>query len=116
MTIFASAPPMAMLGLAGGFYGALVAMVLVNLIDWIVMSVFIGERQKRAPEEMQARVGISGRMLMTASMTVGTAIASGLSAYMSLRELFVAMAIATVLVGVLAVPLVRRATRRHAVA
>jgi Tfp pilus assembly protein FimT len=35
---------------------------------------------------------------------------------MSLRELFVAMAIATVLVGVLAVPLVRRATRRHAVA
>jgi putative Mn2+ efflux pump MntP len=107
---------MAMLGLAGGFYGALIANVLVNLIDWIVMSVFIGERQKRAPDEMQARVGISGRMLMTASMTVGTAIASGLSAYITLRALFVAMAIATVLVGVVAVPLVRRATRRHALA
>lgn len=116
MTIFASAPPMAMLGLAGGFYGALIANVLVNLIDWLVMSVFIGERQKRAPDEMQARVGISGRMLMTASMTVGTAIASSLSAYMSLRELFVAMSAATVLVGVVAVPLVRRATRRHALA
>jgi MFS family permease len=79
LTIFASAPPMALLGLAGGFYGALLANVLVNLIDWIVMSVFIGERQRRAPDEMQARVGISGRMLMTASMTVGTAIASALT-------------------------------------
>jgi MFS family permease len=116
ITIFASAPPMALLGLAGGFYGALLANVLVNLIDWIVMSVFIGERQRRAPEEMQARVGISGRMLMTASMTVGTAIASALTASFTLRELFVAMAIATVLVGVLAVPLVRRASRRLAVA
>jgi len=116
ITIFASAPPMALLGLAGGFYGALLANVLVNLIDWIVMSVFIGERQRRAPEEMQARVGISGRMLMTASMTVGTAIASALTASFTLRELFVAMAVATVLVGVLAVPLVRRASRRLAVA
>ena len=69
MTIFWSAPPIAALGLAVGFWGALVAHVLVNLIDWIVMSVFIGERQRRAPDDMQARVGISGRMLMTASMT-----------------------------------------------
>lgn len=114
--IFASAPPMAALGLAGGFYGALVAMVLVNLIDWIVMSVFIGERQRRAPEDMQARVGISGRMVMTASMTVGTTLASGLVSFMTLQELFVAMAVATFLVGVLAVPLVRRASHRLAVA
>ena len=89
MTIFWSAPPIAALGLAVGFWGALAGMVLVNLIDWIVMSVFIGERQRRAPDDMQARVGISGRMLMTASMTVGTAIASALTAFFTLRELFV---------------------------
>jgi MFS family permease len=116
MTIFWSAPPIAALGLAVGFWGALAAMVLVNLIDWIVMSVFIGERQRRAPDDMQARVGISGRMLMTGSMTIGTTVASGLTTIISLRELFVGMSIATVLVGVLAVPLVRRAAREPAVA
>jgi predicted MFS family arabinose efflux permease len=116
MTIFWSAPPIAALGLAVGFWGALAAMILVNLIDWIVMSVFIGERQRRAPDDMQARVGISGRMLMTASMTIGTTLASGLSTFFTLRELFVAMSIATVLVGVIAVPLVRRAARQLALA
>jgi MFS family permease len=116
MTIFWSAPPIAALGLAVGFWGALVAMILVNLIDWIVMSVFIGERQRRAPDDMQARVGISGRMLMTASMTIGTTLMSGLSTFFTLRELFVAMSIATVLVGVIAVPLVRRAARQLAIA
>ncbi len=116
MTIFCSAPPIALLALATGFWGALVAMITVNLVDWIVMSVFIGERQRRAPEELQARVGISGRMLMTASMTVGTALASALTTVMSLRSLFLAMALATFLVGVIAVPLVRRAARRFAVA
>jgi hypothetical protein len=65
---------------------------------------------------MQARVGISGRMLMTASMTIGTTVASGLTTFFTLRELFVAMSIATVLVGILAVPLVRRASRQLAVA
>ncbi len=116
MTIFWSAPPIAALGLAVGFWGAMAAMVLVNLIDWIVMSVFIGERQRRAPDDMQARVGISGRMIMTASMTVGTTVASGLTTFFTLRELFVAMSIATVLVGVIAVPFVRRAARELAVA
>jgi MFS family permease len=116
MTIFWSAPPIAALGLAVGFWGALAAMILVNLIDWIVMSVFIGERQRRAPDDMQARVGISGRMLMTGSMTIGTTVASGLTTFFTLRELFVAMSIATVLVGILAVPLVRRAARQPAVA
>jgi MFS family permease len=116
MTIFWSAPPIALLGIATGFWSALGAMVLVNLVDWIVMSVFIGERQRRAPDELQARVGISGRMLMTASMTVGTAVASSLVTVISLRELFVGMSVATMLVGVLAVPLVRRAARRFAVA
>ena len=117
MTIFWSAPPIAALGLAVGFWGALVGMVLVNLIDWIVMSVFIGERQRRAPDDMQARVGISGRMLMTASMTVGTVdrerpddlpLAAGACSS--------AMSVTTVLVGVIAVPLVRRAARQLAVA
>lgn len=116
MTIFWSAPPIAALGLAVGFWGALAAMVLVNLIDWIVMSVFIGERQRRAPDDMQARVGISGRMIMTASMTIGTTVASGLTTFFTLRELFVAMSIATLLVGAIAVPLVRRAARQLAVA
>jgi hypothetical protein len=116
MTIFWSAPPIAALGLAVGFWGALAAMILVNLIDWIVMSVFIGERQRRAPDDMQARVGISGRMLMTGSMTIGTTVASGLTTFFTLRELFVAMSIATVLVGIVAVPLVRRAARQPAVA
>ncbi len=88
----------------------------MNLIDWIVMSVFIGERQRRAPDDMQARVGISGRMIMTASMTIGTTIASGLTTILTLRELFVAMSVATLLVGLIAVPLVRRAARQLAVA
>jgi hypothetical protein len=79
-------------------------------VNWVVIAVFIGERQRRAPERLQARVGISGRMLMTGSNAIGAAIASGASELLSLRPLFLAMAGGTVLVAAAAAAVVPRAT------
>ena len=80
------------------------------------MNVFIGERQRRAPAHLQARVGISGRMLMTFSMTLGALAASAAAHVVSLRAIYVAMGVATLLVGVAATPLLRRAAARVPVA
>jgi MFS family permease len=115
-TVLWSAPVTAALGLVTSFWLAVPAVFLFNLVGWIVMSCFIGERQRRAPAELQGRVGISGRMLMTGSMAVGAALASALTGVMGLRELYVLMGVATFGVWLLAVPLITRARARLALA
>ncbi len=115
-TVLWSAPTTAALGLITGFWAALVAVLVFNLVGWIVMSCFIGERQRRAPAELQGRVGISGRMLMTGSMAVGAALASALTGVMDLRALYVLMGVATFAVWLLAIPLISRARARLALA
>ena len=55
-------------GLAFGFWALLPAICALYLAEWITMAAFIGERQRRAPPHLQARVGISGR---TINMAVG---------------------------------------------
>jgi MFS family permease len=114
--VFASAPATAALGLAYGFAAALAANASASLVNWLVMNVFIGERQRRAPAHLQARVGISGRMVMTFSMTVGALAASAAAHEVSLRVVYVAMGVSTLLVGLAATPAVRRAAAHVPVA
>ena len=63
------------------------------------MAAFIGERQRRAPQHLQARVGISGRTINMASATVGAALASAATEFTGLREIYVVMAVLTLVVG-----------------
>jgi MFS family permease len=109
--IFISAIPTIAVGLAAGFAAAALAVMALYLVNFIEMSVFIGERQRRAPAELQSRVGISGRMLMTTSMAIGGFLASGLTGLLTLRELYVAMGLASIGVGLLSVRRIARAVR-----
>jgi hypothetical protein len=76
------------------------------------MAAFIGERQRRAPEHLQARVGISGRTINMASATVGSAFASAATTVASVRQIYVAMALGTLILAAAAWRPVRRAESR----
>jgi MFS family permease len=100
------------IGLALGFWALLPAICALYLAEWVTMSAFIGERQRRAPRHLQARVGISGRTINMASATVGAALASAATEFFGLREIYVVMAVLTLVVGLAAWRPIRRAERR----
>ncbi len=100
------------IGLAFGFWALLPAICALYLAEWVTMSAFIGERQRRAPRHLQARVGISGRTINMASATVGAALASAATEFFELREIYVVMAVLTLVVGLVAWRPIRRAERR----
>ena len=100
--LFASAVPTLAVGYARGPVACGAAVAAGNLVMFIEMSTFIGARQTRAPADLQARVGISGRMLMTSSMVLGSLLASWLTSLVSLPTLYALMAVATVAVGLVA--------------
>ena len=100
------------IGLALGFWALLPAICALYLAEWVTMSAFIGERQRRAPRHLQARVGISGRTINMASATVGAALASAATEFFGLREIYVVMAVLTLVVGLVAWRPIRRAERR----
>jgi MFS family permease len=97
-----------MLGMAPGFWAALPAFVLLSFSFWVAVTTMIGERQRLAPEHLQARVGITGRMIAVSSMTVASLAASGLASFAPLRDLYVAFGIAALCVAAWAVPLLLR--------
>jgi MFS family permease len=100
------------IGLAWGFWALLPAICALYLAEWVTMSAFIGERQRRAPRHLQARVGISGRTINMASATVGAALASAATEFFGLRDIYVVMAVLTLVVGLVAWRPIRRAERR----
>ena len=116
LSLFLLVPPPVALGVAVGVGGAAIAYGAEALFTWIEMAVFIGERQRRAPDDLQARVGISGRMLMTLSLAVGASTASALTTVFTLRELYVGMGLATLVTACLAAVVIPRATRALAAA
>jgi len=99
-------------GLAPGFGVALVAYCARSMLDWVLVATFIGERQRAAPEHLQARVGITGRMAVLGSIAVGSAVVSALSEVVELRVLYVGMAVAILLVSLVLGPGLVRAARR----
>jgi predicted MFS family arabinose efflux permease len=102
-SLFVSTVPTVAIGYARGPLACAAAIVVLNLVLFIEMSTFIGARQKRAPADLQARVGISGRMVMTSSLALGSLLASGLTGLMSLPTLFAVMGVSSAIVGLVAV-------------
>jgi len=78
-------------------------------LSWLLSTLFISERQRRAPADLQARVGIAGRMLLLGAVAAGSALASGLAGKAGIRVTYLAMAgSAAVITAAVAVPLIRR--------
>jgi predicted MFS family arabinose efflux permease len=98
----------AALGVAGGLAAALVAVFAFELMEGLVSVLVIGERQRRAPERLQARVGIAGRMILLGSTAAGSAIASALTSSLGIGHLYLAMAAATAVLAALTAPLLLR--------
>lgn len=112
--LFLEVAATAAFGLAHGLLLVTVTYCALTLVQWSIVSAVIGERQRRAPQRLQARVGISGRMIALASLAAGSALASSLTATMTLRQLYVAMAVAGLAVAAGSAPVVLRAARRPA--
>jgi MFS family permease len=99
---------MAGLGVTASFAAAAPVTVVFLLTESLISIVVIGERQRRAPDELQSRVGSAGRMVILGAVAVGSAIASGLTGALGLESLYLAMGAATLAVAVSSVPFLRR--------
>jgi MFS family permease len=92
------------LAVSTAFWEVLAVWVVLSLAQWVSFTTAIGERQRHAPAHLQARVGITGRAIAIASMTVGATGASLLAHVVELRTLYVGMGSATLLVAVVMGP------------
>jgi MFS family permease len=99
------------LSVAPGFLTGLPCYCLVSLCGWISMTALIGERQRHAPHELQARVGITGRSIAFTSLMLGSLAASGLASLVSLRALYAGIGFAALLIASLSVPALLRAAQ-----
>jgi MFS family permease len=99
------------LGMASGFALGLVAYCAMQLADTVTTAAFIGERQRRAPIVLQATTGIFGRMIIMLSLALGSAVASALTDVVTLRELYVGIGVATLVVWILSMPVLLRFAR-----
>lgn len=106
--LMASPITIAALGVASGLAAAFVAVFVYELVEGLVSVLVIGERQRRAPDGLQARVGIAGRMILLGSTAAGSAIASALTSSLGTAHLYLAMAGATAVVAAVAAPLLLR--------
>jgi MFS family permease len=109
--LFLQVAAVAAFALAHGVLAAGLTYCALGLVQWGLVSAFIGERQRRAPQHLQSRVGISGRMVSLGSMAAGSAAASRLADGMTLRQLYLAMAVAGLVTAAGAAPLILRAAR-----
>jgi len=100
------------LGLATSFGTAAVATIPFLLVSSVSSIVAIGQRQRRAPAELQSRVGIAGRMAALGAVALGSAIASALSGPLGLRGVYLAMGAAALTVALVSAPFVLRLDER----
>jgi len=103
-----SALAMAGLGLAGGFAAACAVGVPFLMMQALLTILVIGERQRRAPAELQSRVGSAGRMAVLSAVAAGSALASALTGPLGLRTVYLAMAAASMAVALVGAPFILR--------
>jgi MFS family permease len=108
-SMVASAAGIAAMGLVRTELGVLVALCATQAVITVFFTNSIGVRQRHAPDALQARVGISGRMVALTALALGSAAASFLTGPFGLRAVYVAMAVTTLTVALVATPLLRRA-------
>jgi MFS family permease len=99
------------MGISPGFLSVLVSSAARSLSDYTILSTVIGERQRGVPDRLQARVGISIRMIAVMAITVGSAVGSILADPLGVRTVFLLSAGAVGLVLLVAIPSVLRVGR-----
>ena len=98
-------------GLAPGFATVAVANGFRNLADFALLSTIIGERQRGVPDRLQARVGITGRMIAVAAIAGGGLIGAALADPLGVRGVFMVSGIGVALAFAITIPGVLRAGR-----
>jgi MFS family permease len=98
-------------GLAPGFASVAAANSLRQLSDYSLLSTIIGERQRGVPDRLQARVGISGRMIAVAAISSGAAIGALLADVVGVRWVFVISAVAVAIAFAITIPGILRLER-----
>lgn len=99
------------MGMSPGFLSVLVSSAARSLSDYTILSTVIGERQRGVPDRLQARVGISIRMIAVMAITVGSAVGSILADPLGVRTVYLLSAAAVGLVLLVAIPSVLRVGR-----
>ena len=108
-----AAVTLAGLATASGLPAAVLAFMAYSGLSWLLSTLFISERQRRAPADLQARVGIAGRMLLLGAVAAGSALATALAGKAGIRLTYLAMAISAAVIAIAAgSPLIRRAGLR----
>lgn len=92
---------------APGFLIVLITNAVRSFSDFGILSTVIGERQKGVPDRLQARVGISGRMIAVCAIAGGGAIGSLLADVIGVRGVFILSGLAVAVAVVLTIPRVR---------
>jgi hypothetical protein len=85
------------LGLAPGFGVAMAASAVRYLMDFALLSTIIGERQRGVADALQARVGMSGRVIAYGSYSVGAIAGSLAASQIGVRGVYV---VSAALIGV----------------
>jgi MFS family permease len=98
----------AALGVSSGLASALVSYLAFQLADSVTTAAYIGERQRRAPIDLQSSVGIFGRTIIMLSLAVGSAAASALADAVSLRAVYYGIAVLMVGLATFATVTLRR--------
>ncbi len=106
-----SAASILAMGLSTAFLPALASAASRSLADFTILSTAIGERQRGVPDRLQARVGISIRMIAVLAMTVGAAVGALLADPLGVRTVFMLSAVAVAAALVFSFPGLRRAER-----
>ena len=108
-----AAAALAGLATATALPAAVLTFMLYSGLSWLLSTMFISERQRRAPADLQARVGIAGRMLLLGGVAAGSAVATALAGKAGIRATYLAMAVSAAVIAVaVGSPLVRRAGLR----
>lgn len=92
---------------APGFLSVMIVNAVRSLADFGILSTVIGERQKGVPDRLQARVGITGRMIAVCAIAGGGAIGSFLADLVGVRGVYVISGLVVGVAVVLTIPRVR---------
>jgi MFS family permease len=105
-----AAAALAALAAATVLPAAVLTFMAYSGLSWLLSTLLISERQRRAPAELQARVGIAGRMLLLGAVAAGSAVATALAGQAGIRVTYLAMAISAAVIAIAVGPLLIRRT------
>ena len=95
-----AAATLAALATATALPTAVPAFMAYSGLSWLLSTLLISERQRRAPADLQARVGIAGRMLLLGAVAAGSALATVLAGMAGIRVTYLAMAVSAAVIAI----------------